>query len=1106
MKIWNSSVVAPNNFASAWTYVKIATISSDGDTGNGGALNIKGQIGGFLTGQIGNINAMISTRNGLKVSGSIYTNGTIGAVGTFNNFQVYKETNGTYSIYLLYNNYYKFDFTTSGQGLTVNLIDPSNNTPITPTGTLVVDSILTKLEYYFINGNVGIGNSAPQSQLHISSTIDRTNKSRGIRLDGTNNPDYRHWIYSNANDLIFDANGDTEIRQGWSENDRTGSGNISFQTAQGTKLGGSGLSSEKMRINANGNVGIGTSNPSAKLDVAGSLNINNSVNIRSSTFKVGGVTDKFYPVIFNDLSWDSGPFELQIMRSSVHMDGDWNGSMQFVLRGHNSQWGNGSESLDYFYRSSNAGAKVQNFVANAFAQPFTTQIIVFLRGGYTYNWRGTNGMTLENGNAAGTSILLPGGPADNPAARTFNIMTTIDPNFNMDNFNTRGVQRFNSSMQVSGQVDIDNGLTIRGVGGQPKLRLRNTNAEWDNFEVNVGGDYTLLSANGAENGMLFDVNSPAGNKRVMELKNSGNAQFNQNVNVAGNVDANVFINRGTDFYLGSNDGGADNKGGRGNFANGVSSGRALVKFYNQNPNGTRDPKLVINWAKDFPGGTNVMGPLQVNENIDVGGSVNLSGGNRVNFNWDTDYGWIGLKDNGANRKDMTVQYGDDDDDRLRFIHRHWSGADTEKMSMDRNNVYIPDGNVIVGKKDDWTPAIRVGSNEGKDTNIYTIGFGDAAGGTYTGMGVVPNNKKFHADTTGDILGTHIPDGRESTVFSNGWNPLFSVQARTGNVKNKGTLQTGNLKFTQGWSNFGNGTGQAEISNDVDGYKQLMIVGNGTAGQGRKVGVWDRLDVHGNLIVDGTSHTRYIDLGYGDPNREPNAGKIGYGQFEDGVLAIVGKGPNGQPRRVKVWDQLEVTGNVMQAGDNIHSGGNNWIFHSPDDGRRTMYIAPSKAYGNMDWNWGASTEFRADGIINNQQGIWTKGASDGSRGGTHFPWVDGNNYISGSTIIRGPLNQQDRVGLNDNQIRLRGIDDANHSLGFAADVDGPELKGCKGGKLTTNCGAATALKWDNAGNVQIGNKLKMNDNWAIKPDAQNGLCFTFNDANVFCVSKDATLYK
>jgi hypothetical protein len=42
------------------------------------------------------------------------------------------------------------------------------------------------------------------------------------------------------------------------------------------------------------------------------------------------------------------------------------------------------------------------------------------------------------------------------------------------------------------------------------------------------------------------------------------------------------------------------------------------------------------------------------------------------------------------------------------------------------------------------------------------------------------------------------------------------------------------------------SGNSEISNDVSGYNQLMIVGNSAAGGNRKVGIWDDLDVNGDF--------------------------------------------------------------------------------------------------------------------------------------------------------------------------------------------------------------------------------------------------------------------
>ena len=54
-----------------------------------------------------------------------------------------------------------------------------------------------------------------------------------------------------------------------------------------------------------------------------------------------------------------------------------------------------------------------------------------------------------------------------------------------------------------------------------------------------------------------------------------------------------------------------------------------------------------------------------------------------------------------------------------------------------------------------------------------------------------------------------------------------------------------IRFTGGFTNFpATGLDRAEISNDTDGVKALLIVGNRSAGGVRKVSLMDRLEVHG----------------------------------------------------------------------------------------------------------------------------------------------------------------------------------------------------------------------------------------------------------------------
>ncbi|QIY92360.1 hypothetical protein [Chryseobacterium gallinarum] len=50
-------------------------------------------------------------------------------------------------------------------------------------------------------------------------------------------------------------------------------------------------------------------------------------------------------------------------------------------------------------------------------------------------------------------------------------------------------------------------------------------------------------------------------------------------------------------------------------------------------------------------------------------------------------------------------------------------------------------------------------------------------------------------------------------------------------------------------------------------------------------------------------------------------------------------------------RLDVNGNA-RFSDFISSGSNSWIFHTPDDTRRTLHIAPRNTSDN-DWDWGKS---------------------------------------------------------------------------------------------------------------------------------------------------------
>jgi hypothetical protein len=120
-----------------------------------------------------------------------------------------------------------------------------------------------------------------------------------------------------------------------------------------------------------------------------------------------------------------------------------------------------------------------------------------------------------------------------------------------------------------------------------------------------------------------------------------------------------------------------------------------------------------------------------------------------------------------------------------------------------------------------------------------------------------------------------------------------------------------LRFTNAWSAFPDkATNQAEICNDTGDYKTLMIVGNRSAGLlgpglGRRVSVWDRLDVNGTLQVTGKIGTRDFsaDAGY------PTGWAGGIHTWDVYAEGAIGVGTKGSVKAFMNNDGLTVIGDA-----------------------------------------------------------------------------------------------------------------------------------------------------------------------------------------------------
>lgn len=165
----------------------------------------------------------------------------------------------------------------------------------------------------------------------------------------------------------------------------------------------------------------------------------------------------------------------------------------------------------------------------------------------------------------------------------------------------------------------------------------------------------------------------------------------------------------------------------------------------------------------------------------------------------------------------------------------------------------------------------------KNNTILLRQVGDAD----NGLGWFGNEKTFAGlkvdgpalfGLQGGMLGT--TSGGQKTVLSwssNGNAGIGTISNPSDKLSVDGNLRilsgTNPIRFTSVWTAFPDSTiNQAEICNDTTYHKALMIVGNQSSGQGRKVAVWDRLDVNGFLYSNGSMQISQVLIpGVGNAN-------------------------------------------------------------------------------------------------------------------------------------------------------------------------------------------------------------------------------------------------
>ena len=369
----------------------------------------------------------------------------------------------------------------------------------------------------YISGNVGINTTTPNAKVDIAAESENAIRIGKIGHTGNLNvpvgglttqynidfTGYRdvqqNQIGARIAALRFNAyNANSALVQ------KTG---LAFYTNPSGTNGGTTDLQERMRIDPNGNIGIGITNPQTKLEVAGIIKateiIANKITLNeqsTGSFQVKGSFDNFYPVVFKDSKWVSSaqgePTTLELTRFYTHTDGQWRGSLCAKFTFHVVEWGNASHFINADIFQHKHDGEVIPFIAgwaDLSGNNGDKQIVIWLRGGtttYYYRSNGEQQPKIYDGVQNPTSFQNPGGGS-------YTLKTAVDKEVNSKGTNLQhnlyalgGNNYFKGSVGI-GRPDPYYKLDVAGIIRAHEVKVNtNTGADFVFAE-----DYALRPLN-----------------------------------------------------------------------------------------------------------------------------------------------------------------------------------------------------------------------------------------------------------------------------------------------------------------------------------------------------------------------------------------------------------------------------------------------------------------------------------------------------------------------------------------------------------------------------------------------------------------------------------
>jgi hypothetical protein len=333
------------------------------------AVSARLQVNGNTA--IGYSGATTAPTNGLQVSGSIAVNTTLASwASTFRVLQIGVRTalfNSDINFTGLYNNIYydgaAYRYLATAAASSIELGNGVITFGTVASGTALATA--TGVERMRINndGNIGIGTSTASSLLHVSGTtggVFRVNGAAAVNAlfvsasgnvgIGTTSPSAKLTIqndgttvYSNAVLSNTNSTASLALGVGGSSVGVAGLQNNAYLINSGNSALVLGTNdTERMRITSGGDVGIGTTSPSAKLQVDGNVNIiANSTPTVTVPNGTAGVINTGGSTIINYYGSVTSPYTQNIQIDIVYSNWGGNNTVSLVdLMASLREWSN----------------------------------------------------------------------------------------------------------------------------------------------------------------------------------------------------------------------------------------------------------------------------------------------------------------------------------------------------------------------------------------------------------------------------------------------------------------------------------------------------------------------------------------------------------------------------------------------------------------------------------------------------------------------------------------------------------------------------------------------------------------------------------------------